>query len=159
MSSPLRPAISVFPHATCPGVDPIWLEDMALAALPDCLLARGGEDAPLADLDEIEVSLISDEAIAQVHAEFMDDPTATDVITFQHGEILVSLDTAGREGPVHGNSAAVETLLYIIHGLLHLNGHTDLREPDRTAMHREQETILRRVLERSNPLPGSESNR
>ena len=98
--------------------------------------------------------MIYDAVIAGVHGEFMDDPTPTDVITFHHGEILVSLDTARREGPTHGNSAAEETLLYIIHGLLHLNGHTDLREPDRTAMHREQETILDRVRSiLTEPLP------
>ena len=57
----------------------------------------------------------------------------------------MSLDTARREGPGHGNSPEDETLLYIIHGLLHLNGHTDLREPDRTVMHLAQEAILELV--------------
>jgi len=76
----------------------------------------------------------------------MDDPTPTDVITFHHGEILISLDTARREAPAHGHTVAEETLLYLIHGLLHLSGHTDLHEPDRSAMHREQEDILRQIL-------------
>jgi probable rRNA maturation factor len=80
------------------------------------------------------------------------------VITFHHGEILVSLDTARREGPGHGNTPADETLLYIIHGLLHLNGHTDLREPDRTVMHLVQETILDRVR-RPTTEPTSDDNR
>jgi probable rRNA maturation factor len=106
----------------------------------------------LADCGEIEVSLVSDEAIARVHGEFMDDPTPTDVITFHHGEILVSVETARREGPGHGNTAEEETLLYIIHGLLHLNGYTDLREPDRSVMHRLQERILASVLKRPHPL-------
>ena len=106
----------------------------------------------------MEVSIVDDATIADVHGEFMDDPTPTDVITFHHGEILVSIDTARREGPGHGNTAADETLLYIIHGLLHLNGHTDLREPDRTAMHRAQEAILDRVR-RPLAAPSSADNR
>lgn len=151
MSTPVRPLVEIHPHTACEDLDLAWIEQAAASALPHCLAARGPHDAPLGELDEIEISLVSDETIAQVHGEFMDDPDPTDVITFQHGEILVSVDTARREGAAHGNSSEEETLLYIIHGLLHLNGHTDLREPDRTAMHREQETILARVSGRPAP--------
>ncbi len=156
MSVPARPLVEIHPHTDCGDLDLAWIGRAAASALPHCLAARGYHDAPLGELDEVEVSLVSDETIAQVHGEFMDDPEPTDVITFQHGEILVSVDTARREGPVHGNSTEEETLLYIVHGLLHLNGHTDLREPDRTAMHREQDAILARVSGR--PVPGPPPN-
>jgi probable rRNA maturation factor len=139
-------------HVDCSDLDPGRLEERANLALPACLAEPGGEESVLADCGEIEVSLVSDEAIARVHGEFMDDPTPTDVITFHHGEILVSVETARREGPGHGNTAEEETLLYIIHGLLHLNGYTDLREPDRSVMHRLQERILASVLKRPHPL-------
>ena len=93
-------------HRQHHGVDPTRAEIgrvarddevVAADALALCLASRGPGDAPLGELGEIEVSLVSDEDIARVHGEFMDDPTPTDVITFQHGEILVSLDTARRE--------------------------------------------------------------
>ncbi len=142
MSHAGAPRVEIFPHADCEGIDLDLLASQVLAALPFCLESCGGEEPVLPELAEVEVSLIDDATIAEVHGEFMDDPTPTDVITFHHGEILVSLDTARREGPGHGNSPEDETLLYIIHGLLHLNGHTDLREPDRTAMHLAQEAIL-----------------
>ena len=151
MTLPVRNTIAIYPHAECGDLDLVWLEEQARAALPVCLASHGSEEVLLGGLDEIEVSLVTDEAIAVVHGEFMDDPTPTDVITFHHGEILVSLETARREGPGHGNSVAEETLLYIIHGLLHLNGHTDLQEPDRTAMQRVQESILARLLRRPTP--------
>lgn len=152
------PQVEIYPHTDCEGIDLGRLTAQVAEAVPFCLDARGGEDPVLPELTEVEVSLVDDATIADVHGEFMDDPTPTDVITFHHGEILVSIDTARREGPGHGNTAADETLLYIIHGLLHLNGHTDLREPDRTAMHREQEAILDRVRR---PLadPSSADNR
>lgn len=152
------PQVEIYPHTDCEGIDLGRLAAQVAEAVPFCLDARGGEDPVLLELTEVEVSLVDDATIAEVHGEFMDDPTPTDVITFHHGEILVSIDTARREGPGHGNTAADETLLYIIHGLLHLNGHTDLREPDRTAMHREQEAILDRVRR---PLadPSSADNR
>jgi probable rRNA maturation factor len=145
MSHAGAPEVEIFPHADCAGIALDLLASKVLAALPFCLDSRGGEEPVLPELTEVEVSLVDDETIARVHGEFMDDPTPTDVITFHHGEILVSVDTARREGPGHGNTPADETLLYIIHGLLHLNGHTDLREPDRTAMHQAQESILDRV--------------
>ena len=142
MSHAGAPRVVIFPHADCEGIDLDLLASQVLAALQFCLDSCGGEEPVLPELAEVEVSLIDDATIAEVHGEFMDDPTPTDVITFHHGEILVSLDTARREGPGHGNSPEDETLLYIIHGLLHLNGHTDLREPDRTVMHLAQEAIL-----------------
>lgn len=140
------PTVEVFDHINSGGIDSQWLEKMATLAIPKCLASRGTEKPVLPGLSNIEVSLITDEAIAQVHEEFMDDPTATDVITFHHGEILISTETAKREAPAHGNSEAGETLLYLIHGLLHLNGHTDLNEPERTQMHACQESILKELI-------------
>ncbi|MBP9223664.1 MAG: rRNA maturation RNase YbeY [Verrucomicrobiales bacterium] len=148
MSAMDQPRIELFLHSEVSDEMKEILEHQIQMALPLCLASFGTEAPLLGDLDEVEISLVSDESIAEVHGEFMDDPTPTDVITFHHGEILVSVDTAEREAATHGNSVAEELLLYMIHGLLHLNGHTDGIEPDRTLMHREQETILRTVLKR-----------
>lgn len=150
---PELPRLSIYNHTggEGEGIETAALETKARLALSGCLASVGSEEPLLAGLEEVEISLVSDDEIARVHGEFMDDPTPTDVITFHHGEILVSLETARREGPLHGNSAEEETLLYIVHGLLHLNGHTDLKEPDRSVMHREQEAIVARILQRNNP--------
>ncbi len=142
MSPSAPPRIEIFVHTDCGDLDPGRLEERAILALPHCLRSRGREEPVLGDLEEIEVSLVSDETIAEIHREFLDDPTPTDVITFPHGEIFLSIDTARREAPAHGHGVEEEALLYLIHGLLHLNGHIDLKEPDRTEMHRVQEEIL-----------------
>lgn len=147
MTTPGLPEVSLFLHVDCVGVDLSWLESRVAEALPLCAESVGTEQPLLRELSEVEVSLVTDEAIAAVHGQFMDDPTATDVITFHHGEILVSVDTAQREGPEHGHSTSSEVLLYIIHGLLHLNGHIDSEEQERTAMHRAQEVILSEVTQ------------
>ncbi|MEM6917357.1 MAG: rRNA maturation RNase YbeY, partial [Verrucomicrobiota bacterium] len=126
--------------------DTKWLEEKSRLAMPLCLAILGTEEPVLPHLEEIEVSIVSDEAIAQVHDEFMDDPTATDVITFHHGEILISADTARREGPAHGHSFEKEMMLYLVHGLLHLNGHTDLSEREREEMHQCQNRILNEIV-------------
>ncbi|MEZ5304123.1 MAG: hypothetical protein R3F11_26290 [Verrucomicrobiales bacterium] len=50
-----------------------------------------------------------------MHAQFMGRSRSTDVITFDHGEILVSADTAERAGRGHGQPCVErELLLYII---------------------------------------------
>ncbi len=94
----------------------------------------------------IEISLVSAETIGQVHAEFLDDPSPTDVITFDHGEILVCPAVAREQGQAYRRSVEEEVLLYGIHGLLHLLGWSDLTPVKQASMAREQERIWRRVL-------------
>lgn len=114
-------------------------------ALPLCLAAAKGLDAPLASLEEIEVSLVSDETITKVHADFLEDATPTDVITFHHGEILISLDTAAEQAKTYGQGYDREVALYIIHGLLHLAGWNDEDPLEQAEMHRLQEGILAEI--------------
>lgn len=150
----MPPTLEVHVHCGAVAVDDGALLSAAKRALPLCLAETGNSGAAvLGELETIEVSLISDAEIARVHGEFMDDPEPTDVITFPHGEILISVETAAREGGRHGHSASRETLLYLIHGLLHLNGHDDLGDAPRAAMHAVQE----RILDRVSPLPGAEN--
>jgi len=124
-----------------------WIQEQVPAALAAVLAISGSDEEVLLDQFKlIEVSIVSDEAIAAVHGEFMDDPTPTDVITFHHGEILVSSDTASREAPAHGYTHKEELLLYIVHGLLHLNGYDDMTPPARDRMHRRQDEILQLLI-------------
>ncbi|MGJ8657043.1 MAG: rRNA maturation RNase YbeY [Akkermansiaceae bacterium] len=105
--------------------------------------AHGG--GVLAELEEVEISIVSDEVIAQVHVDFMDIPGATDVITFAHGEIVISAETAREYGAAYGNSFERELMLYIIHGLLHLSGHEDADPNERAEMEKIQTRILEQV--------------
>lgn len=116
------------------------------AALPLCKAQAKSPEAPLMHLDEIEFSIISDEEMTRVHTEFMDDPTPTDVITFHHGEILVSADTALRQGGEHGQSLDHELALYMIHGLMHLGGWDDHDAEEAAEMALKQEAVLRQVI-------------
>jgi probable rRNA maturation factor len=119
------------------------LRRIGKAALPACLAAVRSPDAPLISLPEIEITIVNDADIARVHGDFLDDPTPTDVITFHHGEILISADTALRQGREHGQSLDHETALYLVHGLLHLAGWDDHEEGEARAMAQLQEGILR----------------
>ena len=144
------PSVSVYAHEEAPSLPVEWLEKIAVTAMPHVLGHATSEDAPLKSLNEIEVTLISDEDIARVHAEFLDDPTPTDVITFHHGEILISFDTAARQAVDHNQTRDHELALYLIHGLMHLAGWDDHEPDEAQEMARLQGAVLDAVLNQLN---------
>jgi probable rRNA maturation factor len=82
-----------------------------------------------ADLpEEILVVLVSDRKISAIHQQFMGIADPTDVITFQHGEIVISVETAARQAAEYRTDLFHELRLYIAHGLLHLAGYDDHSE-------------------------------
>ena len=95
---------------------------------------------------EVEITLLGEAAIAKVHGEFLDDSKPTDVITFEHGEILIGVPIAAANARKFRHPADHEVALCAIHGLLHLLGYDDLTEKERVVMHARQEEILREAL-------------
>ena len=145
--SPGQPVIELFVHEAHSLPEGFELSQVLQAAeramKPVLELARA--DAPLTGLDEVEVTLVDDKVIGEVHQEFMDIPGATDVITFDHGEIVVSTETAASQGAENGNSIERETALYVVHGLLHLAGYADKSESEFAEMARLQAEVLDQV--------------
>ena len=99
----------------------------------------------------VDVSVVSDRVITRVHRQFLDVPGATDVITFEHGEIVLSATTAARQALENGEECNREIARYIVHGLLHLNGYDDNEATAAAAMWKIQERVLQAVwpLERA----------
>jgi probable rRNA maturation factor len=141
-----RRAIQVFNRQRGERIDLGWLRRFAPLALAECEAEGIAPGVPLEGLREIEVTLVSDKTIAGVHRQFMNVPGATDVITFEHGEIVIGARTAAGYAREHGQLLEHEIGLYIIHGILHLNGHDDLAEPAASRMKEAQARILERVL-------------
>ena len=110
-------------------------------------LRKSKENAPLKELNSIEISIIDDKQIAKVHGEFMNAPSPTDVITFDYGEILVSAETALSNSEEMQVSLENEILLYIIHGMLHLGGYLDGSNEEFKEMKSLQEMILDSCLQ------------
>jgi len=121
------------------------LAKMAEQAMGRILSDLVKEDAPLRELAEVEFSLVNDEVISQLHADFLDDPTPTDVITFHHGEIVVSAETAQSQAGEFAQDVMRETALYLVHGLLHLGGYEDYEEKEAAEMAELQESVLKEV--------------
>jgi len=119
------------------------LQKFALKVIPRCLQLRSRKRTNLTKLREIFVWLISDRRMSQLHRQFLGQMGPTDVLTFQHGEIFISVETAKRHARAFGNSLLRELQLYIIHGLLHLHGFDDRTQPGARRMQTAQEKILR----------------
>jgi probable rRNA maturation factor len=105
--------------------------------------------------EEIIVVFVSDARMERIHREFMAVDGSTDVITFQHGEIIISVETAERQAKRFSTSFNRELRLYFVHGLLHLAGLDDLTEDGFKKMAAVQEQIIRGIEEVSVPVPVS----
>lgn len=132
-------------------LDTAKLGALACLAVGLCLPKRGTGSAVLVNLTEVEVFLVSDRRMATVHRQFMGIPGTTDVITFEHGEILISAATAARCAVDEGETTVREVCRYIVHGLLHLNGHLDKAPAEAARMWKAQEEVLEAIWPQQRP--------
>lgn len=97
---------------------------------------------------------MSDAAIRKYNRRFLRHDYVTDVIAFPNdegGDILISLDTAGRLARQGGYGTVQELSLYALHGMLHLAGYDDHGKKNRTKMFAAQKRIFKRVAPRLAP--------
>jgi probable rRNA maturation factor len=140
-----KPQISVRNFQRKVRVDIPALQRFAERALMGCLHYRRGSDTQLRRLSEISIVLISDRRMCDLHRRFLNKSDSTDVITFDHGEIFISVETARKHARRFSSSVLHEVQLYIIHGLLHLHGFDHRGEADARAMDELQKKILERI--------------
>jgi probable rRNA maturation factor len=122
------------------------LEKFAGNALQLSLQLHQPQQTDLRKLREIFIWLISDRRMSLLHRKFLGQSGPTDVLTFQHGEIFISVDTARCHARAFGNSLLRELKLYIVHGLLHLHGFDDQTRAEARKMKKAEEKILRSAL-------------
>src|SRR4051812_45872460 len=117
-----QPTITVFNRQRAVAVQGAALQEFAERALEECLKLPARNPDDLSKLHELSVILVSDRRMAELHRRFLQQVGPTDVITFQHGEIFVSTETARRQARRFATSLEQELRLYVAHGLLHLHG-------------------------------------
>jgi probable rRNA maturation factor len=136
------PKISVRNLQRKVSVDAVDLEKFARKALDLCLRLPRRKKTDLEQLPGISVLIVSDRKMASLHGQFMNESGPTDVITFQHGEIFISAETARRNARRFGNALVRELRLYVVHGLLHLHGFDDRDKANARKMEIAQWRIL-----------------
>jgi probable rRNA maturation factor len=129
-------------------VDLVDLERFVRKAAALCLRLPSKKQTDLQALGEVSILIISDRRMASMHRRFMNEAGPTDVITFQHGEIFISAETAQGNARRFRNKLNRELRLYVLHGLLHLHGFDD-RDP---VTARKMQAVQERVLARAGGL-------
>jgi probable rRNA maturation factor len=140
-----RPGITVRNLQRKVVVDTVLLQRFAERALRICCSSRTTQRSILHQLRQIFILLISDRRMSSLHRRFLNQPGSTDVITFNHGEIFVSAETAGKNARRFNTSPIREIQLYVVHGLLHLNGFDDQTRASARKMAQRQQKILSAV--------------
>jgi probable rRNA maturation factor len=140
--SVVAPQISVRNLQRKISVNATGLERFAAKAVRCCLETHKTKETELTRLRQVFAWLISDRRMASLHRKFLHQTGPTDVLTFQHGEIFISVETARRHARMFGKSLVRELQLYIVHGLLHLHGFDDQTQFGARRMEKMQGKIL-----------------
>ena len=151
------PPITVHNRQRAMRVPLAALQEFAVRALTECLKIPRKKGSGLASVTELSVILVSNRRMAELHRRFLHLPGPTDVITFQHGEIFVSAETARSHARRFGNSVEDELRLYIAHGLLHLHGFDDKNSVDAAEMERAQKKLVTAATKAKMPQAGMRS--
>lgn len=143
MNEKLNPPLRVQVNNLYPKLGYI---DAEIESLIRTLDRAGAFDAPAG---ELSIAFVDKTYMAQLHDQFMGDPTPTDVITFppdpdieQAGEIIVCPALAKEYAHKNGLVFSEELSLYLIHGYLHLCGFDDIEDSDRILMRRAEQQAL-----------------
>jgi probable rRNA maturation factor len=136
------PTILVHNRQRAIPIDRKKLQKFSADVLPACLALSAKGSSRFANLSELNVILVSDRQISDLHRRFLRIHGPTDVITFHHGEIFVSIETAKRQARLFRTSLVHELCLYITHGLLHLHGFDDEDPAGAAEMARAQEKLV-----------------
>lgn len=100
----------------------------------------------ISEIELIEITFLDDDEMARLHGEFLGDATTTDVITFDHGELLIGVETAERQSLEFETNIYREIALYGIHGMLHLAGFDDISSKDAELMENRQNDLFRQLF-------------
>lgn len=108
-----------------------------------CLVAEGSARS------ELSISFVTEDEMAELHARYMGEDGATDVLSFPMGDddeeedgirilgdVVVAPSVAARNNP---EDLEGELRLLIVHGILHLLGHDHSDDAERADMWARQE--------------------
>lgn len=100
----------------------------------------------------ISLAIVDNAAIQAINRAHLDHDWPTDVMSFPfsdedslQGELILSAEMAVETARDAGLDPWHEFALYVVHGLLHLCGHDDAGEPERTVMRARESEILAAV--------------
>ncbi|HSX13240.1 MAG TPA: rRNA maturation RNase YbeY [Chlamydiales bacterium] len=102
------------------------------------------------DCKEVSIYFTTIQIISELHEQFFNDATPTDCISFpidkEHlGEVFICPAVAIEYASKHDIDPLKETILYMIHGILHLIGYDDLDPVSKKMMRRMEKKCLNHI--------------
>jgi len=101
------------------------------------------------NIEYLEISFIDDQAMIHLHSDHLNDPTTTDIMTFNlnteenpFGDIYICVDEAKRNAYNLNSCINFELKTLIIHGILHLIGYNDTTKKEKKVMFDKQDEVL-----------------
>ena len=118
----------------------------------------------LDDMTEVDITIVDDEEIHTLNREYRNVDRPTDELSFaldegeedepelidgpeEHllGDIIISAETAQRQGEEFGHGLEREIVYLAVHGLLHLLGYDHMTDEDKKIMRAKEEEALREI--------------
>ena len=103
-------------------------------------------------IGELNFVLMDDQALLTYNRQYLGHDEFTDVITFDgqtgngvSGDVLMSYDRIRENARAYGASARQELHRVMVHGLLHLLGHSDKTQQQRTGMRMLEDKYLAKL--------------
>lgn len=101
---------------------------------------------------DLSILFVNETRMAQLNESHLQHEGPTDIITFDyctptllHGELVICPAVASKHAEKYRTSLGRELARYIIHGVLHLQGHDDQKPADRRKMKREENRLLQKL--------------
>nr|WP_306974930.1 rRNA maturation RNase YbeY [Alkalibacillus salilacus] len=142
-------------------IDETELVENDLIKLLEDVLQYAANEENIEESAEMSVTIVDDETIKQINADYREKDYATDVISFaleeqgegeldivgddlpvHLGDIVISFDRAKAQANEYDHSLNRELAFLSVHGLLHLIGYDHETKADEKAMFQKQESIL-----------------
>ena len=100
---------------------------------------------------KLSIAFVDNNEIKRLNKKYFNSDDITDVIAFPldnhknalNGEIVVSVETAVYTAVKENVNIEGEIILYVVHGLLHLLGYSDVERDDAVVMHEKESNILK----------------
>src|SRR5262245_30404248 len=121
-----------------------WVREVARAVLA----GEGKADA------EISVAFVDNPTIHRLNMRYLQHDEPTDVLSFPlsapsakrlSGELVIGVEVALAAAAERGHDVQAELALYVIHGLLHLCGHSDETKTAAREMRERERHYLREL--------------
>lgn len=103
---------------------------------------------------KITIAFVDNPHIHRLNKQFLNHDEPTDVLTFPYtepgakkleGEVVIGMEIAREYAADRGHDAKLELLLYVIHGCLHLCGHTDTDARGEATMRKKEREYLAKL--------------